>query len=737
MMSLPASFLFALAALPAFVPRPAQADSRAQRYYYEEIFEPFFVPDKDHPGTYRADRRGSVPSSFLAAKPKDSFRVFVIGGSIASLLSTDPGGGNIGPSFSAALPSLKVEVLNCGMAGYDSYREALVEREILEYAPDLIVLLAGHNEGLASPPVPVWLLKTKEALASLSSYRALAKKLALTQWPDRDSTAEGYRRRDETFSKNLAASLEHAKLRGVPVAVVVPPRDYREPLESDQTFYDPAFVGGYVQFLRGDYRSALKAWKKSLEALEKDKAGRLEAKSFTLGFIARSEEKLGLWEDARRDFMEAAAADRAAICGPACQGIIRKAAAEQGALLVEADRMFQEKTFPRLPGLETFNDRMHWKSRFNCLMSAEIIATLRKDPRLGRLPWDDASLKALAESCASPGTPSTAEDDDRKKLGYVLMALSWPHFEHLSPVAVFYLEAIRQDRPDWLLDVPGLIGKTENPLLNSLYGLEMETPKTLLPRLYWHVGEMRLLEGKFGEAAEDFSQALRLDPASPWPRVSLAAAEGLSGRKDLALRELKEAAARSLNDAQRDRLRESAIALASGLGLGAPRELTATDVKFLTDEAVKAISASDRGAALSALDRAAAQSPRPPELRYIAQLYRRLHAAEKFLKMSDSLRTLYPDDAELWLDRAEAETETGRKEGALASLARARALKPGAAELRRIERLEETLKAGPPLQGRDYSSSDKPADFQPDKDSKPDAHDVPDSAPAPAPAPRP
>ena len=143
-----------LSAALALIPGAASADSRAQKYYYEDISHPFFALDPSQPGMYRNQRPGSKASLFSAVKPKDGFRVFVIGGSIAGLLQYSGESGEFAKALEAVLPTKKVEVVNCGMAGYESFREALVEQEILEYTPDLIVLLTGHNEGIAAAPIP-------------------------------------------------------------------------------------------------------------------------------------------------------------------------------------------------------------------------------------------------------------------------------------------------------------------------------------------------------------------------------------------------------------------------------------------------------------------------------------------------------------------------------------------------------------------------------------------------------
>src|SRR4051812_1113033 len=106
--------IFAVASLLLAAARASAAgapgtDARAQTYYYEDISRPFFAPDPAKPGYYKNVRPGSKASSFAAVKPKDGFRVFVLGGSIASLLQYSGERGELAQALQAALPGRKVE----------------------------------------------------------------------------------------------------------------------------------------------------------------------------------------------------------------------------------------------------------------------------------------------------------------------------------------------------------------------------------------------------------------------------------------------------------------------------------------------------------------------------------------------------------------------------------------------------------------------------------------------------
>lgn len=559
-----------LAAASVLAPCAARADSRANKYYYEDIVSPFFALDPGRPGFYRNQRPASKESSFSVVKAADSFRVFVLGGSIAGLLQYSGEKGEFAQALQAVLPGKKVEVINCGMAGYDSYREALIEQEILDYSPDLIVFLTGHNEGIASAPIPIWVMRAQERLSRLSAYRALVKTFQPRKAGDIKYDEAAADARDAAFERNLAENLRHARERGVPVAVVVPPRNYREPAEVGRSPYDAEFLPGWVSFLKGDFEGARRGWKASLESAPRGG----EHGAFTWGFIARAEEKLGLLDEARASFDRAALLDRSAICGKLCQDILRRTAKSEGGFLVEADAMFRALAHPRAPGLETFNDRMHWKPRFNCLMSSELIAAIRAQPGLSALPWDEERVRALKASCPKPGGPGD-ESDDLRVLSYALMGLSWPDLSQLSTVSVFYLQAVRGHRPRWFRDVHELMRRTQNPQ-TQVYGIAMAPEALILPRFYWHIGEVKLLEKDYAGAERDLRKAIELDPSLSWARLSLAVAVALRGDGKGGLALLKEASERSRDGpgarGRRAGLRVGPRALdQEGRGRGGPR----------------------------------------------------------------------------------------------------------------------------------------------------------------------
>lgn len=112
---------------------------------------------------FEASKQGSIyevtnsrlnwfqPEWFAAEKPPDEFRIFCLGGStvqgrpysIETSFTTW-----LELSLTAADDSRTWQVVNCGGVSYASYRLVPILQEVLDYAPDLVIVYTGHNEFL-------------------------------------------------------------------------------------------------------------------------------------------------------------------------------------------------------------------------------------------------------------------------------------------------------------------------------------------------------------------------------------------------------------------------------------------------------------------------------------------------------------------------------------------------------------------------------------------------------------
>jgi len=101
--------------------------------------------------TVRACERFFTPQEFPITKPKNTFRIFCLGGSTVygHPYQADTAFPRwLEMELNASDSARTYQVINCGGISYASYRLSRILKEVLRYQPDLIVLATGHNEFL-------------------------------------------------------------------------------------------------------------------------------------------------------------------------------------------------------------------------------------------------------------------------------------------------------------------------------------------------------------------------------------------------------------------------------------------------------------------------------------------------------------------------------------------------------------------------------------------------------------
>ena len=209
--------------------------------------------------------------SFAAEKEPNTFRIFCLGGSTVqgrpfSIETSFPTFLEI--ALESADPTRKWEVVNCGGVSYASYRLVPIVEEVLDYAPDLIIVYSGHNEFLedrtyahikSRPAAIAWIEETASRLRTFNLVRAALIRTAanreaeatpgLPELPTevdvilnhKNGIAQYHRdekwRRDvvEHYRHGLNSMAQMASDRGVPLMLVDPPANLRDcpPFKSE------------------------------------------------------------------------------------------------------------------------------------------------------------------------------------------------------------------------------------------------------------------------------------------------------------------------------------------------------------------------------------------------------------------------------------------------------------------------------------------------------------------------
>ena len=162
---------------------------------------PLFQPATGPDGSARLQRR-DAPISFLRDKPRNGYRVFVVGESSAF-------GFPFGPEFAfsrflqerlaAAMPSRTVEVVNAAISGIGSWQVRGVVDEIARYSPDVLVVYMGHNELTRSGPATLGAFARVAAQTRLYQLAAVAGH-AVRRWRGGPIDVEQMRSHDDPFS---------------------------------------------------------------------------------------------------------------------------------------------------------------------------------------------------------------------------------------------------------------------------------------------------------------------------------------------------------------------------------------------------------------------------------------------------------------------------------------------------------------------------------------------------------
>lgn len=494
----PAGALLRAASLLLLV-APARALDRSQTgYFCVEAAEPFFSSSG---GKVSTSRSGALPQSFTTPKPPGARRVFIVGGTPAFRLGSAAAGG-------------RTEVVNCGMQGYDSSRVRRVAEEALGYEPDLLIVLAGSDEGEEEP------CSGAEADLRREQFRALERSFFTAGRGRREAASAASL---ALYRRNLDAIAGAAKKAGIPVVFATLPVALRDlPPDAPLPLGLRAFAEGYTLFHSGLYREASARFDLALSAGRPDPA--------VCFYAARSREKLGETEAAGKLFARAAALDPdSARPSIPRNGAVRAAAAAGGGCLADLEAFFASRAAGGLTGFDEMLDGVRWRAGLNGEVAAELLRAAGRCGLKGLGPWPGAEPAGAAGK------------DAGLRFGYALSRLGRGA---LDERALAELARLRTEAPGLLADAALLPATLAGYLPRGYPHLgEDRDAARLLPDLLAHLAEAERRAGDLARARRLCERALSLDPAAGYMHLEHAvilADMGLSaeaGREFLAVSE--------------------------------------------------------------------------------------------------------------------------------------------------------------------------------------------------------
>ena len=343
-------------------------------------------------GVYRT-RPSRVPQtfnsqSFARRKGSDTVRIFCLGGSSSYGFpwnSKVAFTAILGDVLAAAHRQRRFEPVNASGISYAMHRVRMVAEEILEYEPDIIIIYSGHNEFVERSHYKKLKQRSasrhrvEHALGHLRVYSGARSLIAQfrsgisleSQRPEfyvrRDPTAvyDEHEKRQVVaeYREGLTDLVQQAQARGVKVVLATVPCNLREwaPQLSmlgkkldGPTFetWRSAVAAGFDDRQRGAYESAAANLKRALAIAPQHAITRYE--------LAKAYEGLEAWDAARQAYEGACDDDMSPIRRlSAINDAVRAVADEQGALLVDIEELFQQRSEHGLIGLNLIEDYVH------------------------------------------------------------------------------------------------------------------------------------------------------------------------------------------------------------------------------------------------------------------------------------------------------------------------------------------------------------------------------------------
>jgi len=489
----------------------AQQGAWLDDYYCDEVKKPFFAEVPGEKGRFVPQRKDSLPDSFLMPKPAGTKRVFVIGESVAALLRPGkelPGKNNPGKNFlnkllsAGAGENAGIEIINCGMGGYESYRIYEVLKEILRYSPDLVVTLSGNNETKpeSCPGLECDLRRRKfrlfERYFSLKNDPAEARKKALLK------VHEGM----------LVKMAGAAKKAGVPLVFCTLPAALRDmPPGQPAPLEKKRFSEGYRLFYSGKYPEALTEFKLGLAAEPRE--------PYFNFYTAKALDRLGRVKEAAAYYQDAVDFDPAlSRSGRERNELIRRTAASEGACAADLEKLFRGLSAGGLPGFAEFSDAMHWNLPYNRTVWEEIF---RAAGRCGIKGYENFTA-------GGPGQwAETSRQNALTRLGY---AFSWLDERALNQSSVAELSRLKAEQPGLLKKAAASPEEFAALLPANFWSAErIKRAKDLFPFFLAHLAEAERRAGNHAQALKLCERALLLKPGAPLLKFELGQVLGTGG----------------------------------------------------------------------------------------------------------------------------------------------------------------------------------------------------------------
>ncbi len=396
---------------------------------------PVFERDGDRFHTRREEGyRTFNEQSFLAEKPADGLRLFVIGGSSAygyPWTAEETFSGMLADVLEQAHPQRTVEVVNAAGVSYAMHRLRILSHELLEYDPDVLVIYSGHNEFVETDFFEALkqrggLNRVEHAAAHSRIYSAMRGLLRPTPTSPATERYDRFVRRETRlwddegkravvagFAEGLRDILRRARRAGVTVVLCTVPCNLRD-WRPQRSAIDESLAGD----MRLRWQRALDEARSRVDAPADHEPDAALAEALALDpthaeshwLAGRLHEARGEWGLAREAYSRACDLDASpARRLSAINETIRELALAEGALLVDVEQAFVDASEHGLVGFELIEDYVHPTLAGHRIVAWEIWQALERHGNVGapgtasRATFDEALSRRDGSASHSAG----------------------------------------------------------------------------------------------------------------------------------------------------------------------------------------------------------------------------------------------------------------------------------------------------------------------------------------------
>ena len=553
-------------------------------------------------------------------KPAGTYRIFVLGGSVAK------GEPDYSFSFARILgkmlshhnPNRKFEIINTAMVAVNSHVVYQIAKECAKLKPDLFIVYLGNNEvvgpfgpgtvfqsftpNLAMIRAGMWVksLRIGQVLDALIK-QLFRKEQNIKVWKGMEMFLENRVPIDDPrlkkvyahFERNLSDIIDIARDLGAGVIICTVATNLKDNApfasmhkkglsEAQKADWEENYEAGIEHETDGRYEEAVNRY---LQAIQ------IDDNYADLHFrLARCYEQLNTYEEAREYYIKARDMDALRFrADTQINRMIRETASHRendGVYLVDAERYFEEnkKTLPKIPGEELFYEHVHMNFFGNHLLAktvfSQVSSILPEDVRSGAsgetallsqdrcavllafTKWDFYKIlgRILERVTRPPFTNQIDHEQRQRKIVEQMQRLKnslTPSVQEL--VRQVYRKALDNDTDDWILH-------DNFAEFNKEHGDHEEAITHWRSVLEYvpnyadvnnNLGVLLAYKGKLDEAIKYYFQALRINPYLVEAHINLGIVLKKTGKKDEAFKYFSEALRLRPDDGRVRRLLES------------------------------------------------------------------------------------------------------------------------------------------------------------------------------------